>query len=87
MIFDILTSHYFSYSQLHFPEYESSLHFELYETRTNEHYFQLFYRNNAKEHLSPLNIPKCGEKCSIDRFYSEYSDIIPGDHDSECNLS
>lgn len=53
----------------------------------NEHYFQILYRGANEEHLKPMNIPKCGEKCSIDRFYAEYKEIIPThDRDTECSL-
>lgn len=72
--------------QFHHPQYASSLHLELYKTRTNEHYFQIFYRNANEEHLIPMNIPKCGEKCSIDRFYTKHAEVIPGDFETECKL-
>lgn len=72
--------------QTHFPNYASSLHFELYQTEDGKHYFQLFYRNSEEETLSPMDIPNCGEKCDLDKFYAEYSEIIPGNYADECRL-
>ena len=73
--------------QLHIPPYASSLHFELYKTVDDEHYIQIFYRKSDEEELSPMHIPNCGEKCSLDQFQAIYNDIIPGDFDMECRLS
>lgn len=75
--------------QLHIPPYASSLHFELYQNEA-EFYVQLFYRNEKIDGLSPLEIPNCGTKCSLDKFYEVYKDILP--HASEsfdfaCQLS
>lgn len=69
------------------PPYAASLHFELYKTDDNENYIQLFYRRFEEEELSPLDIPRCGVKCSIQQFYEKFNEIIPGDFDSECQLS
>ncbi|XP_055300680.1 testicular acid phosphatase homolog [Sitodiplosis mosellana] len=72
--------------ELHFPPFASSLHFELYRTSKNEHYFQLFYRKSENEEiLTPLNIPNCGEKCTLDQFYKVYSAIIPDESDFKCD--
>ncbi|XP_031629638.1 prostatic acid phosphatase-like [Contarinia nasturtii] len=71
--------------KLHFPCYGSSLHFELYKTNDNEHYFQLFYRQSNEEKPLPLSIPKCGEICHIDQFYAAYRAIIPSDFEKECS--
>ena len=68
------------------PPYASSLHFELYKTAENEHYIQIFYRRFEEEALVPLNLPRCGLKCSIEQFYEKYNDIIPNDFSSECKL-
>lgn len=62
------------------------MYFELYKTHDNEHYIQLFYRKSGENHPSPMNIPGCGEKCSIKQFYELYKEIIPGDFESECRL-
>ncbi|XP_031616331.1 lysosomal acid phosphatase-like [Contarinia nasturtii] len=71
----------------HFPPFASSLHLELYEVAEKEHYIQIFYRKSDEEILLPLNIPNCGEKCSLDQLYKLYNDIIPDrDHDTECSL-
>lgn len=68
------------------PPYASSLHFELFKTSTNDHYVQLYYRTANEENPLPMNIPGCGEKCSLDQLYDIYKDIIPRDFDSECDL-
>lgn len=73
--------------QPHIPPYASSLHFELYTTEANEHYIQLFYRRFEEDELLPLDVPRCGVKCSIQQFYEKYIDIIPNDFSSECQLS
>ncbi|XP_031629368.1 prostatic acid phosphatase-like isoform X2 [Contarinia nasturtii] len=73
--------------ELHILPFACSLHFELYEVDGNEHYIQVFYRKSNEEFLAPLNIPNCGEKCSLDQLYKLYNDIIPDcDHDIECGL-
>lgn len=73
--------------QLHVPPFGTSLHIEMYKASDNGHYIQIFYRKSNEEELSAMNIPKCGTKCSLDRLYELYNEIIPGDHDIECGLS
>ncbi|XP_031629659.1 prostatic acid phosphatase-like [Contarinia nasturtii] len=71
----------------HVPPFASSVHLELYKVGEKEHYIQIFYRKSGEEILLPLNIPNCGEKCSLDQLYKLYNDIIPDrDHDTECRL-
>lgn len=66
------------------PNYASSLHFELYKTADSDHYVQIFYRNSEEEILTPMYIPKCGEKCKLSQLYTIYNDIVPGDFETEC---
>lgn len=66
------------------PPYASSLLFELYKVDEKEHFIQLFYKQFDEENLSPLNIPGCGERCPLQKFYELYSYIIPSDFQSEC---
>lgn len=48
---------------------------------------QILYRNTSDENPSPLEIPMCGTKCSIERFYEIYEEIIPtADIDEECQI-
>lgn len=68
--------------QLHFPPTAASLHFELYKSGEGEHYFQIFYRKLNEEYPSPMKIPGCGAKCTLEQFYDLYKDIIP-DEDSD----
>lgn len=70
--------------QPHIPPYASSILLELYKNGENEHYIQIFYRKSDVENPLPLNIPNCGTKCSLDRLYELYSDLIPGDFETEC---
>lgn len=71
--------------QAHSPPYSACVLFELYES-SGSHYVQLFYKNSTTEDLTPMNIPKCGTKCSLDELYDIYSDILPSDVESECSL-
>ncbi|XP_031627157.1 lysosomal acid phosphatase-like [Contarinia nasturtii] len=71
----------------HKPPFASSVHLELYKVGEKEHYIQIFYRKSGEEILLPLNIPNCGERCSLDQLFKLYYDIIPiRDHDTECRL-
>ncbi|XP_031639554.1 prostatic acid phosphatase-like [Contarinia nasturtii] len=72
------------FDPVHIPPYASSLHLELYRNSANEHYIQIFYRKDNDEVISAMNLPKCGKKCSLEQLYKLYSEIIPGDYDSEC---
>lgn len=48
---------------------------------------QIFYRNSTDEILQPLEIPKCGQNCSLETFRRVYADIIPTDtFEEECGL-
>lgn len=67
--------------------------FDLYEssndTRDSEnkrYYVQLFYRNSSTDDLTPMNIPQCGVKCSLNQFYELYNDILASDFIAECQL-
>lgn len=73
--------------QLNFPPYGSSLHFELYRfANNNEHYLQFVYRRPDVEYPEPIDIPGIGKTWTLKRFYSVYSQLIPGDFDTECKL-
>lgn len=55
----------------------------------NEYYVQLFYRTDKSEVIQPINIPNCGIKCSLDKLYELFGDILPTDEDtyeSLCHL-
>lgn len=70
-------------AQPHFPPYASSIHIELYRTDENEHYFKMFYRKSEEEYPQALNLPGCGEKCTLKQFYDKFKDIIPGEYDKD----
>lgn len=65
--------------------------FELYRTNNGqpneEFYFQLFYRKSDNEEPTPLDIPLCGTKCTVEKFRNAYAKIIPtGTFEEECGL-
>lgn len=69
--------------KIHTPPYSSSLLFELYKS-SDSHYIQLFYRNSTTDDLAPMNIPNCGTKCSLNKLYELYREIMPSDYKTEC---
>lgn len=73
---------------MHSPPYTASILFELYKSTANGYYIQLFYKNSTNENLVPLNIPNCGQKCSLEKFRRIYEEIIPiNGFENECKLS
>lgn len=48
----------------------------------------MFYKNTTNENLSPLNIPSCGVKCSVENFRRIYEAVIPTEtFEKECQVS
>lgn len=73
--------------QPHFPPYASTIMFELYQTN-GDYYVQIFYKNTTSVDLKPLNIPRCGPKCSLSQLNKVYAAILPTkDFESECRWS
>lgn len=72
---------------MHYPPYACSLHFELYKSEQNEYYIQIFYRKAQEEYPMPMNIPGCGRRCPLNRFYDVYKAIMPDSFDAECKLT
>lgn len=75
--------------QMHIPPLTSNILFELYQ-RDDEYYVQLFYRKTISENAQPMEIPNCGTKCPLDKFYELYKDILPTedeDFESLCRSS
>lgn len=73
--------------QIHSPPYTASVLFELYKS-SQGYYIQLFYKNTTDENLTPLTIPLCGPKCSLEKFRQIYEAIIPtAKYEKECQLS
>lgn len=71
----------------HFPPYTATILFELYQT-DSDYYVQIFYKNTTTEELKPLNIPRCGPKCSLGQLNRIYETILPTrDFETECRLS
>lgn len=67
------------------PPFGSSLHFEMYKCGS-KYYVQFFYRRDNSKRLTPLNIPNCGTKCSIDKLYELYANILPKEHETHAFL-
>lgn len=87
MILGILDEFPF-HSQIHSPPYAASVLFELYKSKANKYYVQIFYKNSSDEHLEPLYIPSCGEKCPIEKLRSLYKAVIPVKTlEEECQLT
>lgn len=66
------------------PPFAATILFELYKSN-DDYYVQLFYRSSDDEILYPLNMPKCGTKCPLKKFFKVYEEVIPtGDYETEC---
>lgn len=61
--------------------------FELYKSSNGIPYVQIFYRNSSVTSVLPLEIPKCGTKCSLTDLYELYKDSLPmQSFEKECEL-
>lgn len=68
------------------PPLSSCLLFELHQCN-DDPYVQIFYKNSTETNIPSLEIPKCGSKCSLKKFYELYQDILPKkSHAEECAL-
>lgn len=68
------------------PPLSSCLFFELHRN-FDEPYVQIFYKNSTEVNIPPLEIPKCGVKCPLEKFYELYETILPKrSHTEECAL-
>lgn len=48
---------------------------------------QLFFKNSTATKLPALDVPGCGKKCSIEKLYELYKDILPTQSfEKECAL-
>lgn len=67
------------------PPYASSLHFDLYKTKENQHYMQLTYRYDNEPKL--LRFPACGTRCSMEDLRRMYKELLPiAEFEKECRL-
>lgn len=62
--------------QPHRPPYASCVFFELYKSSA-ENYVQIYYKNSTETNIPAMEIPKCGAKCSLKKWYELYEDILP----------
>lgn len=77
---------YFSSLQSKRPPLTSCLLFELYK-KDESHYVQIFFKNSTATNLPALDIPGCGTKCSTEKIYELYKDILPTQSfEKECAL-
>lgn len=71
---------------MHLPPFGAAVLFELYKSRNN-YYVQLFYKNTTAEVIHPMNMPNCGTKCPLKKFFTVYKDVIPTrDFETECHV-
>lgn len=72
--------------QLHRPPYASCILFEQYQTET-ENYVQVFYKNSTEINIPALEVPNCGTKCPLNKWYEVYKSILPTQtFEEECEL-
>lgn len=72
--------------QLHRIPYAACIFIELYES-VDGPYVQVIYKSSKRHNTDPLEIPNCGSKCPLDKFYELYGDILPTkSFDEECML-
>lgn len=45
----------------------------------------MFLRKPNDENPEPRTIPGCGTKCPLEKFYSTFEHLIPGDFKEECD--
>lgn len=68
------------------PPVSSCLLFELH-LGDNDPYIQFFYKNSTDVNIPLLQIPKCGDKCSLKKLFELYKNILPKrSHAEECAL-
>ncbi|XP_055697004.1 prostatic acid phosphatase isoform X2 [Phlebotomus papatasi] len=48
-------------------------------------YISVFYKNTTAE-PQPMNIPRCGRSCPLDKMFDLYRDVLPVDWEAECKL-
>lgn len=63
--------------------------FELHKSNGEFHVeiFYKSYRGDDPVPLEPISIPNCGQKCSLEKLYVVYQDILPTkDYDDECHV-
>ena len=71
--------------ELHGPPYRACIMLELHK-HGHDYSVQVFYKNTTGDPL-PMNIPRCGTSCPLDKMYELYAEVLPGDFDHECRLS
>lgn len=68
------------------PPLSSCLLFELHRG-DKDPFVQIFYKNSTKVDIPSLEIPECGSKCPLKKFYELYKNVLPKrSHTEECAL-
>lgn len=79
ILFDLL--------QLHRVPFAACIILELYQS-ANGPYIQVIYKSSTRKNTDPLDIPNCGPKCPLEKFYELYADILPTkSFDEECMVN
>lgn len=77
---------FIEFIQQHRVPYAACIFLELYQS-INGPYIQVIYKSSTRQNTDPLEIPNCGSKCPLKKFYELYSDILPSkSFDEECRL-
>lgn len=73
---------------MHSPPYASCIFFELYKPNdSSENYLQLFYRKGNATDFPALEIPSCGSKCPLSKWYELFGNILPTkSYEEECHM-
>lgn len=72
---------------LHSPPYRACILFEL-RLISDVPYLKIFYKNSTDRNPAAINIPNCGQLCSLENMYKLYNSVLPTDHFvTECKIS
>ena len=59
----------------------------MYKTLKDEYYLQIFLRKPDEEYPKAEEILGCGKKCTLDKFYEVYKELIPDEFEIECGVN
>ncbi|XP_019877720.2 prostatic acid phosphatase isoform X2 [Aethina tumida] len=69
----------------HTPDYGVAVLLELYKnTKTNDYWVEIFYRNSTEVAPTKLTLPGCSTRCPLDKVLELTKAVIPGDFAEEC---
>ncbi|XP_062559756.1 testicular acid phosphatase homolog [Armigeres subalbatus] len=70
----------------HNPPYAACVMLELRIPKSGDSPYVSIYYKDSSGNPEPLDIPKCGQRCPLERMFDLYKDIIPSDWDRECEI-